>query len=146
MAHKDMFDRTGYAATFGSKALQPVAALRSASVLQRLEVAGSIQLGARNVAEFALGVSGHNAAWGDCRNAWNPDSISGGSSSRSGAVVAFGANFASLALRHGWIGSHSGVCAGSVRVKAHLRTAASNREHEACTVDRCARSRCALGS
>jgi len=111
MSYKDMPNRTGYAATFGSKALQPVAALRSASVLQRPEVAGSIQLGALNMAEFALGVSGYNTAWGNCRNAWNPDFISGGSFSRSGAVVALGANFASL-------GSDTG---GSVYIPASVR-------------------------
>lgn len=111
LAHKDMFDRAGYAATFGSKALQPVVASRSATVLQRLEVAGSIPLGALNMAEFALGATGHNAAWGDCRNAWDPDYISGGSSSGSGAVVACGATFASL-------GSDTG---GSVRIPASVQ-------------------------
>lgn len=111
LAHKDMFDRVGHAATFGSKALEPVVASRNATVLQRLEVAGSIQLGTLNMAEFALGATGHNAAWGDCRNAWNPDYISGGSSSGSGAVVACGAAFASL-------GSDTG---GSVRIPASVQ-------------------------
>ncbi|MEY2624956.1 MAG: amidase [Gammaproteobacteria bacterium] len=111
LAHKDMFDRVGRAATFGSKALEPVVASRNATVLQRLEVAGSISLGTLNMAEFALGATGHNAAWGDCRNAWNPDYISGGSSSGSGAVVACGAAFASL-------GSDTG---GSVRIPASVQ-------------------------
>lgn len=111
LAHKDMFDRVGRAATFGSKALEPVAASRSATVLERLDRAGSINLGTLNMAEFALGATGHNAAWGDCRNAWNPDYISGGSSSGSGAVVACGAAFASL-------GSDTG---GSVRIPASVQ-------------------------
>lgn len=111
LAHKDMFDRVGYAATFGSKALEPVVASRNATVLQRLEVAGSIQIGALNMAEFAIGATGHNTAWGDCRNAWNPEYISGGSSSGSGAVVASGAAFASL-------GSDTG---GSIRIPASVQ-------------------------
>ncbi|MFM7396482.1 MAG: amidase [Gammaproteobacteria bacterium] len=111
LAHKDMFDREGHAPTFGSKALEPVVAARTATVLQRLELAGALQLGSLNMAEFALGATGHNAAWGDCRNAWNPDFISGGSSSGSGAVVACGVVFASL-------GSDTG---GSVRIPAAVQ-------------------------
>ena len=111
LAHKDMFDRQGHAASFGSKALEPRIALRTATVLQRLDEAGSINLGALNMAEFAIGATGHNAAWGDCRNAWNPDYISGGSSSGSGAAVVCGAAFASL-------GSDTG---GSVRIPASVQ-------------------------
>ena len=111
LAHKDMFDRIGRVTTFGSKALEPILASRTAVVLERLDRAGAINLGTLNMAEFALGATGHNAAWGDCRNAWNPDYIAGGSSSGSGAAVACGAAFASL-------GSDTG---GSVRIPASVQ-------------------------
>lgn len=111
LAHKDMFDRAGHSATCGSRALEPTIARQTATVLQRLEMAGAVSLGTLNMAEFALGATGHNAAFGDCRNAWNPDYISGGSSSGSGAAVASGAAFASL-------GSDTG---GSVRIPASVQ-------------------------
>lgn len=111
LAHKDMFDRRGHASSFGSQALEPLVAATTATVLQRLEFAGAISLGTLNMAEFALGATGHNVAWGDCRNVWDPAFISGGSSSGSGAAVASGAAFASL-------GSDTG---GSVRIPASVQ-------------------------
>jgi len=120
LAHKDMFMRQGAAPTFGSRvtalsreaaadgAAMRAAPAREATVLQRLEAAGALTLGALNMAEFALGPTGHNAAFEDCRNAWDPAFISGGSSSGSGVAVACGAVAASL-------GSDSG---GSVRIPA----------------------------
>lgn len=118
LAHKDMFVGTGSAAgaaggalpSCGSRVREGGAALAtgSATVLARLEAAGAHALGALNMAEFALGATGHNAAFGDCRNAWQPAHVSGGSSSGSGAAVACGATAASL-------GSDTG---GSVRIPA----------------------------
>lgn len=124
LAHKDMFARLGAVPTFGSQVRDagPQASgtlaesvlaerhggERPASVLQRLESAGALTLGTLNMAEFALGPTGHNAAFEDCRNAWDPAYISGGSSSGSGVAVACGAVAASL-------GSDSG---GSVRIPA----------------------------
>ena len=128
LAHKDMFVGTGSAAgaaggglpSCGSRVREAGAALAAepaadataapapATVLARLEAAGAHAIGALNMAEFALGATGHNAAFGDCRNAWQPEHISGGSSSGSGAAVACGATFASL-------GSDTG---GSVRIPA----------------------------
>ena len=119
LAHKDMFVGTGSAAgaaggrlpSCGSRVREAGAALAGgppATVVARLEAAGAHAIGALNMAEFALGATGHNAAFGDCRNAWQPEHISGGSSSGSGAAVACGATFASL-------GSDTG---GSVRIPA----------------------------
>ena len=77
-------------------------------MISRLDLAGAVDLGTLNMAEFALGATGHNATMGDCRNAWDPQFISGGSSSGSAVAVASGAVFASL-------GSDTG---GSVRIPA----------------------------
>lgn len=110
LAHKDMFDRVGQELRYGSKLRVGYRPAGSATVIERLTRAGAVTLGALNMAEFALGATGHNAAHGDCRNAWNPDYVSGGSSSGSGSAVAACATFASL-------GSDTG---GSVRIPASV--------------------------
>lgn len=108
LAHKDMFGRGGALVRYGSKVALDQPSQQIATATARLEQAGALEVGALNMAEFALGATGHNAAYGDCRNAWNPDHVAGGSSSGSGAAVACGAAFASL-------GSDTG---GSVRIPA----------------------------
>ena len=108
LAHKDMFDREGFVTSCGSRVPGAGIARRSATVIERLELAGAVTVGALNMAEFALGATGHNAAFGDCRNPWNPDYIAGGSSSGCGAAVASAVAFGSL-------GSDTG---GSVRIPA----------------------------
>ena len=78
LAHKDMFEREGRPTSCASKVREPRAARGSATVISRLDLAGAVDLGTLNMAEFALGATGHNATMGDCRNAWDPQFISGG--------------------------------------------------------------------
>jgi aspartyl-tRNA(Asn)/glutamyl-tRNA(Gln) amidotransferase subunit A len=106
MAHKDMYYRRGVVSTCGSKILRETPAAGTAKVLEHLDAAGAIQFGVLNMAEFAQGPTGHNWHFGHCRNPWNPERITGGSSSGSGSSVAARANFAAL-------GSDTG---GSVRL------------------------------
>ena len=108
LAHKDMFYRAGEICTCGSKIRADFAPDHTATVLTRLDAAGAIELGRLNMAEFAMGPTGHNDHFGRCRNPWNPDYITGGSSSGSGAAVAAG-------LAFGALGSDTG---GSVRLPA----------------------------
>ena len=108
MAHKDMYYREGVASSCGSKITRDRPAPSTATALKRLDTAGAIQFGVLNMAEFAYGPTGHNYHLGHCRNPWNPDYITGGSSSGSGASVAARANFAAL-------GSDTG---GSIRAPA----------------------------
>jgi allophanate hydrolase len=61
-----------------------------ASVVQRLIGAGAIPLGKTNLDQFATGLNGTRSPYGACRNAFNPDFISGGSSSGSAVAVALG--------------------------------------------------------
>jgi len=105
LAHKDLFLRKDEITTAGSEILRHQKALMTATVIERLEAAGSITIGSLNMSEFAIGPTGHNEHFGDCRNPWNPDHISGGSSSGSGAAVA-------ARLIFGSIGSDTG---GSIR-------------------------------
>jgi aspartyl-tRNA(Asn)/glutamyl-tRNA(Gln) amidotransferase subunit A len=110
LAHKDMFYRAGEICTCGSKIRRRFVPDHTATVLTRLDAAGAIELGRLNMAEFALGPTGHNDHFGRCRNPWNPDYITGGSSSGSGAAVAAG-------LAFGALGSDTG---GSVRLPAAI--------------------------
>src|SRR5687767_5043477 len=108
MAHKDMYYRRGVVSTCGSKILRDTPATATAKVLEHLDAAGAIQFGVLNMAEFAMGPTGHNWHYGHCRNPWDPQRVTGGSSSGSGASVAARAAFAAL-------GSDTG---GSVRLPA----------------------------
>ena len=108
MAHKDMYYRKGVASSYGGKIGPSRPAPSTASVLERLDTAGAIQFGVLNMAECAFGPTGHNYHYGHCRNAWNPECITGGSSSGSGTTIAARANFAAL-------GSDTG---GSIRLPA----------------------------
>ncbi|HSN70003.1 MAG TPA: amidase [Steroidobacteraceae bacterium] len=110
LAHKDMFYRAGRSSSCGSAIAATRASRTTSTLLERLDAAGALEIGALNMAEFALGPTGHNAITGHCRNAWNPEYISGGSSSGSGSAVGAGIVPASL-------GSDTG---GSVRLPAAL--------------------------
>jgi allophanate hydrolase len=63
---------------------------RSATVVQKLVDAGAIPLGKTNLDQFATGLVGARSPYGACRNAVDPDYISGGSSSGSAVAVALG--------------------------------------------------------
>jgi aspartyl-tRNA(Asn)/glutamyl-tRNA(Gln) amidotransferase subunit A len=108
MAHKDMYYREGVPSSCGSKIKRDMPAPSTSTALKRLDAAGAIQFGVLNMAEFAYGTTGHNYHIGHCRNPWNPDYITGGSSSGSGSAVAARASFAAL-------GSDTG---GSIRAPA----------------------------
>ena len=62
----------------------------SAFVVQRLIDAGAIPVGKTNMDQFATGLNGTRSPYGACRNACNPEYISGGSSSGSAVAVALG--------------------------------------------------------
>jgi allophanate hydrolase len=92
---KDNIDLAGTATTAGCPgfAYTPV---QSAFVVQRLLDAGAIPLGKTNLDQFATGLVGTRSPYGPCRNSFNADFISGGSS--SGSAVAVAAGLASFSL------------------------------------------------
>ncbi|MEQ9642247.1 MAG: amidase [Alphaproteobacteria bacterium] len=108
LAHKDMYYRAGEVSTCGADFLKQTAQDDTAAALQRLDMAGAIDLGGLNQTEFAVGPLGHNVHHGHIHNPWNPDHCPGGSSSGSGAATAAGIVFGAL-------GSDTG---GSVRLPA----------------------------
>jgi allophanate hydrolase len=63
---------------------------QNAFVVQQLMDAGAIPVGKTNLDQFATGLNGTRSPYGPCRNSFNPDYISGGSSSGSAVAVAKG--------------------------------------------------------
>jgi allophanate hydrolase len=68
----------------------------TALVAERLIHAGAIPIGKTNLDQFATGLAGVRTPYGPCRNSFNPEYISGGSSGGSAVAVALG--LASFAL------------------------------------------------
>ncbi len=62
----------------------------SAAVVQLLIDAGAIPMGKTNLDQFATGLVGVRSPYGECKNSFNPDYISGGSSAGSAVSVALG--------------------------------------------------------
>jgi len=108
LAHKDMYYQAGRPCTCGSAIRRDFVPDYTCTVVERLTEAGAFSFAGLNMAEFAQNPTGHNRAFGDCHNPWNPPYITGGSSSGSGAAVAAGITPASL-------GSDTG---GSIRLPA----------------------------
>jgi allophanate hydrolase len=92
---KDNIDLAGVPTTAGCAEYSYVPA-NSAVVVQKLLDAGAIALGKTNLDQFATGLVGTRSPYGVCRNSFDPDFISGGSSSGSAVAVATG--LASFAL------------------------------------------------
>jgi allophanate hydrolase len=94
-AVKDNIDVAGLPTTAACPSFGHVAT-RTATSVQRLLDAGAILIGKTNLDQFATGLVGTRSPYGACRNAFNPEYISGGSSSGSAVVVAL--NLVSFAL------------------------------------------------
>lgn len=107
---KDLFDVAGVPTLAGSTFLPEVrpTPARESAFVQALRERGAVLAGKTHLHEFAYGVTGENAHYGDCEHPRFPGRTTGGSSSGSAAVVAAG--IVPLAL-----GSDTG---GSVRVPA----------------------------
>ena len=94
-AVKDNIDVEGMATTCACPEFAYVPR-RSATVVDRLEAAGAMLIGKTNLDQFATGLVGTRSPYGEVANPFNPDYVSGGSSSGSAAAVALG--FAAFAL------------------------------------------------
>jgi aspartyl-tRNA(Asn)/glutamyl-tRNA(Gln) amidotransferase subunit A len=93
---KDLFDTAGVRTTAASNQYRGRVPTEDAEVVRRLKEAGAVIIGKLNLHEFAFGISGVVSAFGPTKNPWNPERISGGSSSGSAAAVAAGLCVAAL--------------------------------------------------
>ena len=104
---KDNIDLAGIPTTAGCPefAYKPE---ENAFLIQCFIDAGAVPLGKTNLDQFATGLNGTRSPYGACRNAFQPDFISGGSSSGSAVSVS-----------KGWVSFSLGTdTAGSGRVPA----------------------------
>ena len=88
MAHKDIFCTQDVKTTCGSKMLDNFIAPYNATVVEKLNAAGAVNLGKLNMDEFAMGSSNETSFYGAVKNPWNKNAVAGGSSGGSAAAVA----------------------------------------------------------
>jgi aspartyl-tRNA(Asn)/glutamyl-tRNA(Gln) amidotransferase subunit A len=90
-AVKNLFDVRGLATRAGSKINRELApASRDATLIERLEAAGAVLVGALNMGEYAYDFTGENVHDGPSRNPHDPTRMTGGSSGGSGGAVGGG--------------------------------------------------------
>ncbi len=90
-AVKNLYDIEGIPTLAGSRINRDhPAATADAVLVQRLQAAGAVLLGALNMDEYAYGFTTENTHYGPTRNPHDLSRISGGSSGGSGAAVAAG--------------------------------------------------------
>lgn len=87
---KDLIDTAGVRTTYGSAIHARHVPDRTAPAVARLEAEGAIVVGKAALDEYAWGVCGQNAHFGDTGNPRCPGRVAGGSSSGSAAALAAG--------------------------------------------------------
>ena len=110
VALKDLYETRGVTTTAGSLFFKNWVPEENGIVVERLEIAGTVNLGKLNMHEIALGVTNNNPHYGACHNPWDTERSPGGSSGGSGAALSAG-------LCMGSMGSDTG---GSIRIPASL--------------------------
>ena len=88
-AVKDNIDVAAWPTTAACREFTYMASA-DAGVIARLRAAGAIVIGKTNLDQFATGLVGTRSPWGPVANAFNPEYVSGGSSSGSAVAVAKG--------------------------------------------------------
>src|SRR6186713_1435019 len=90
-AVKNLFDVKGLSTRAGSKINRDLApSSRDATLVERMEAAGAVLVGALNMGEYAYDFTGENVHDGPSRNPHDPTRMTGGSSGGSGSSVGGG--------------------------------------------------------
>lgn len=110
IAVKDIYNTKGIRTTGGSKFFADHIPQQDAFTVKKVKKAGGKIVGKTNTHEIALGVTNNNPHYGACKNPWDINRISGGSSGGSAVAVATGMALAAL-------GTDTG---GSIRIPASL--------------------------
>jgi len=110
IAIKDLIDVAGRRTTAGSPFLLDNVAVEDATVVQKLRASGAVLTGKTHLHEWAHGTTNDNPHFGPCRNPWDVERVSGGSSGGSAVAVAAG-------LCLGALGTDTG---GSIRIPSSL--------------------------
>jgi aspartyl-tRNA(Asn)/glutamyl-tRNA(Gln) amidotransferase subunit A len=110
VALKDNIEVAGVPMTAGTCFYDGGVPERDAPVWDRMRRAGAVLVGKLHMSEWAIGGTGQNLHYGPCRNPWDPERVTGGSSSGAGAALAAGMVMAALGTD----------TAGSVRIPAAL--------------------------
>jgi indoleacetamide hydrolase len=107
---KDSYLTKGIPTSLGLNVLAGFIPRQDADAVRAIKDAGGLVFGKNNLVEMSFGLTGHNQRYGQVKNPYSNDRVSGGSSSGSAASVAAGIVPASL----------GGDTIGSIRVPASL--------------------------